>query len=363
MATITVKFNNKVLFIHPLELNKPVTIGRLNDNDIVVDNVSVSGIHAQIISDEIGFIIKDLGSKNGIFINGKSVKDRRVNDGDVIELGKHELLFSDNGRTSQIDMSMIDKDATATLSPDLHTAVLDTRNQQELLRTHNRFSNRVPMISVKLKGKVIYKHLLKKEEAAIGRNPESAIVIDNTAVSYDHAVVRWENDDFYIQDLRSKNGTLVNDKPIKKYKLYNGDLITVGRHELLFEEEGTFTIHETAAPSVEDSNYISGTTVINLASMQKPSLTYIKGGKGKVPLIQKVITLGKSKDSDIIIKGLMVGDTAATIAVESDGYYFSYQNGFAKPSVNGQTVKGTVKLKSSDVIELGSIKMRFRLMG
>ncbi|MDH3346513.1 MAG: FHA domain-containing protein [Desulfobulbaceae bacterium] len=363
MATITVKFNNKVLFIHPLELNKPVTIGRLNDNDIVIDNVAVSGIHAQIVSDETGFIIKDLGSKNGIFIDGKPVKARRINNCDIIQLGKHELLFNDHGMTSQVDMSMMNKNATATFSPDLHTAVLDTRNQQELLRTHNRFSNRVPMISVKLKGKVIYKHLLKKESATIGRNPVSAIVIDNTAVSYDHAVVVRKNDDFYIQDLGSKNGTLVNDKSIKNHKLYNGDLITVGRHELLFEEEGTYTIHETCAPSVEDSNYISGTTVINVSSIQKPSLTFIKGGKGKVPLNQKIITFGKSKDSDILVKGLMVGDTAAIIAEESDGYYFSYQNGFAKPSVNGQTVKGTIKLKSSDVIELGSLKMRFRLMG
>lgn len=361
MATITVKYNKKVLYVHGLEPGRPATIGRLAENDIIIDNVAVSGKHAQVFSDATGFIIQDLGSKNGIFIDDKPVKSRRLNDGDVVLIGKHELLYSTQGLTTQVDVNAIQRQST--LTPDNPTAFLDTRNQQELLQTFNRFSNRVPLIAVKLKGKLIYKHLLKKDKATIGRNPESAIVIDSTAVSYDHAAIVRENNDFYVEDLRSKNGTLVNNKPIKKHKLHNGDLIIVGRHELLFEEEGTFTLNEIGAPKVEQSNYISGTMVFKTTVGQKPSLAYLKGGQGKVVLEKKVTTLGKSEDCDIVAKGLMVGDIAAQIVAESDGYYLSYQKGFAKPSVNGQAVKGTVKLKSSDMIEIGSVTMRFRLMG
>ncbi|MDH4316959.1 MAG: FHA domain-containing protein [Desulfobulbaceae bacterium] len=361
MATISVKYNNKVLYIQGLEPGRPFTIGRLAENDIMIDNVAVSGKHAQIVSDASGFIIQDLGSKNGIFIDNKPVKSRRLNDGDVVIIGKHELLYSNQGLTAQVDVSAIQRHST--LTPDNPTAFLDTRNQQEMLQTFNRFSNRVPLIEVKLKGKLIYKHLLKKDKATIGRNPESSIVIDNTAVSYDHAVIIRENNEFYIEDLRSKNGTLVNNKPIKKYKLHNGDLIIVGRHELLFEEEGTFTLNEIGAPKVDQSNYISGTMVLKTTVGQKPSLTYINGGQGKVVLEKKITTLGKSDECDIVAKGLMVGDVAAQIVAESDGYYLSYQNGFTKPSVNGQAVKGSVKLKSSDLIEIGSVTLRFRLMG
>lgn len=365
MATFTVKFKNKILFTHALDSDQITNIGRLSDNDIVIDNVAVSGAHAQVISDQVGFYIKDLESKNGTFIDDKMVKTRRLNNGDVVQIGKHELQFNDQGMTAQVLMNATEN--YTTLTPDDPTAMLDTRNQQALLKAHRRFSKRVPLIVVKFKDKVIYKHLLKKERATIGRNPESSILIDNTAVSYDHAVILREKDEFFVQDLGSKNGTVVNNKTIEKHKLFNGDQVTIGRHELLFEEEGTYTMNETCPPSVEQAqaeqlNY-SGTTLIKTAGLKAPSLTMLKGGKGKVSLGQKVTTIGKSPECDIVVKGLLVGDIAARICSEHDGFYLNYEKGFTKPTINGQTVKGNVKLKSSDLIELGSLKMRFHMIG
>lgn len=70
-------------------------IGRDSDNDIVLNNDSVSGHHAKLQLDPGGtFTITDLGSNNGILVNGKSAASSPLADGDTIELGDLRLLFT-----------------------------------------------------------------------------------------------------------------------------------------------------------------------------------------------------------------------------------------------------------------------------
>jgi DNA-binding winged helix-turn-helix (wHTH) protein len=67
---------------------EPITLGRAQDCDIVLPERQISRYHARIEQDEAGFIIRDLGSKNGTFVNGEAVRDQpyRLRDGDEIEL-------------------------------------------------------------------------------------------------------------------------------------------------------------------------------------------------------------------------------------------------------------------------------------
>ncbi len=67
---------------------EPITLGRAQDCDIVLPERQISRYHARIEQDEAGFIIRDLGSKNGTFVNGEVVRDQpyRLRDGDEIEL-------------------------------------------------------------------------------------------------------------------------------------------------------------------------------------------------------------------------------------------------------------------------------------
>lgn len=75
-------------------LTKPaVVIGRLKTNEIVVRNSSVSRVHATIIQSQDGFILKDLESTNGTFVNGKKITEQALKDGDQITLGTANLLF------------------------------------------------------------------------------------------------------------------------------------------------------------------------------------------------------------------------------------------------------------------------------
>ncbi len=76
-------------------LNGRFIIGRTTDNDLQIDSKYVSRHHCQIISTEDGSVIEDLNSTNGIYVKQKRVRKHNLNDGDVVLVGKHELMYID----------------------------------------------------------------------------------------------------------------------------------------------------------------------------------------------------------------------------------------------------------------------------
>jgi hypothetical protein len=80
--------------IHPL-IDDEYTIGRESSNTIVIKDASISAKHAVITRTAEGWTILDLASRNGTFVNGEPVKDRRLlNDNDIVRLGKVILTFN-----------------------------------------------------------------------------------------------------------------------------------------------------------------------------------------------------------------------------------------------------------------------------
>ncbi len=73
--------------------NETTTIGRKPGNDIPIDNLSVSGRHAQIITILEDSFLEDLGSTNGTYVNGKLVKKHALENGDNITLGKFQITY------------------------------------------------------------------------------------------------------------------------------------------------------------------------------------------------------------------------------------------------------------------------------
>lgn len=70
-----------------------MTIGRDPDNAICTDNPAVSAHHAALIPESGGFVIYDLHSSNGTFVNGQQVQERRLLDGDLIRIGILEMKY------------------------------------------------------------------------------------------------------------------------------------------------------------------------------------------------------------------------------------------------------------------------------
>ncbi len=89
------------------------------------------------------------------------------------------------------------------------------------------------------------------------------------------------------------------------------------------------------------------------------TLTYLSGGKGEVNLAQKFTTIGKHPTSNIVVRGLFIGQTAITISKLPDGFHLCYVGGITKPKVNQKTIKQSILLNDEDIIAIASTKLQF----
>ncbi len=87
-------------------------------------------------------------------------------------------------------------------------------------------------ILMKFKDTVLKDIQCGKEEITIGRNKDNDIQIENLAVSGRHARIKKNRNDYFIEDLKSTNGTFLNEKRISKEVLKNNDAVTIGKHTL-----------------------------------------------------------------------------------------------------------------------------------
>ena len=132
MPIITIKFKDKKISDYPLAVGQTCTIGRKKSNDIVIDNLAVSGNHARIESVSTTFVIRDLESTNGTFVNKKKVSMHNLRHGDVLLIGKHKLIFDRS--------DLMNKTSGADELDDDKTRILDTTAYRTLIQTENNKS-------------------------------------------------------------------------------------------------------------------------------------------------------------------------------------------------------------------------------
>ncbi len=94
MPFLTLKFKDNIVNKYKLDDKSSLLIGRRRTNDLVIENLAVSGDHAKIEPSQGGFVLTDLQSKNGTYVNNKPVTTRQLKNGDVIKIGMHSLIFS-----------------------------------------------------------------------------------------------------------------------------------------------------------------------------------------------------------------------------------------------------------------------------
>ena len=94
MKKVILTHDGTVLKEYPIDQERLV-IGRMPQNDIQLDDPTVSGEHAAIVNDKHSFI-EDLKSTNGVFVNGNKVSHQQLRNRDVITIGRHKLQFIDD---------------------------------------------------------------------------------------------------------------------------------------------------------------------------------------------------------------------------------------------------------------------------
>ncbi len=230
---------------------------------------------------------------------------------------------------------------------------------------------------LKFKDVEIKTYPFTKSGMTVGRNEDNDIVVSNMAVSGYHAKLDMVGNNFFLTDLQSMNGTYVNDRKIVSIKLSNKDKITVGKHLIEFYMDGgeqkksdstadfdqTMYLDTQKAKELRDKSKGPKATQKKAVAVQAKQrtgvITFISGGEGEIALKKKLIKIGKDETCDIIISGMFVAGTAATISLRPSGYAITFAGGMAKLKVNGKAVKDSVFLKEFDMIEIGSAKMQF----
>jgi pSer/pThr/pTyr-binding forkhead associated (FHA) protein len=95
----------------------------------------------------------------------------------------------------------------------------------------------MPKMIVSIDGVVIKEVQLTKDRTTLGRRPYNDIVIDNLAVSGEHAVLQMTGTEVHLEDLNSTNGTYVNGKAVKKQLLQNNDTVEIGKYKIKYVNE------------------------------------------------------------------------------------------------------------------------------
>ncbi len=237
----------------------------------------------------------------------------------------------------------------------------------------------MPTLTLKFKDNVISEYVLEKDKSLnIGRREDNNIIIDNLAVSGHHAKIDSVGDGFLLTDLQSKNGSFVNEQYVSSHWLQHGDVVTIGKHSLVFKYKDNETRPEIAHQEDMDQTMVMDTDAYksmlakstpNAASLpaakiqiSEPAavLSFISGGTGEVEISKKLLKIGKASTNDIVVSGFLVGQVSTTISKRPSGFFLSHESG-SKPKVNGTSISESIKLKDFDVIEIGSAKMRFLL--
>jgi len=136
LGRILVGFNGQTIAERELTPGRFV-IGRTPDNDLQIDSKYISRHHAQIITSIHTSVLEDLNSTNGIYVRSKRVRRRMLNDGDVVQIGQHEIMyFDERTNRSRTAFHEIEDDAQLMndgMSPDRgHAATLAQDDDSEL---------------------------------------------------------------------------------------------------------------------------------------------------------------------------------------------------------------------------------------
>lgn len=223
----------------------------------------------------------------------------------------------------------------------------------------------MPKMIVSIDGVVIKEVQLTKDRTTLGRRPYNDIVIDNLAVSGEHAALQMAGHEVYLEDLDSTNGTYVNGKSIKKQLLQNGDAVEIGKYKIKFVSDvasesfdktmmvkaGSGGLAPTAAPSAAAPPAVAPAPFgMGLAEPMSAAIKVLSGAAAgrEVPLTKVVTTIGKP------------GVAVAAITRRQRGFVVHHVEGAGNPALNGSPIGSEpLALKNGDLIELAGTQMQF----
>jgi pSer/pThr/pTyr-binding forkhead associated (FHA) protein len=223
MSSLTLQYGHDIL--EQYDLGDSLTIGRLPDNAVVIDNPAVSGHHARVVRDGSEFSVEDLGSTNGTFVNDKRVLRHQLKDGDVVVVGKHKLVFSPNSAGE----SVLPAAAGPVLTNLDDTVYLDTKRHKNLLAKAVPVAApgvTVGVLSVRSGRAEHPEYRLDRHTSVIGRS-DRAMVRLRGWWKPQVALVITRTEDSYVVTRLSGKPRINNELLTGRHALRHGDVLSV----------------------------------------------------------------------------------------------------------------------------------------
>jgi len=199
---------------------------------------------------------------------------------------------------------------------------------------------------------------LEQQQLVIGRDVSNGIHLSDPSVSRRHAMLTFALDEYFIEDLGSTNGTMLNDKRITKHILKHGDLLQIGDYVLRYEQAVEPEEVESVDPEktqVLRPKKLNVTPDVEVVIPKTATIRYFRGPKkGQSEKIKRSLyTLGKP------------GGDVAVIARRPQGFYLLKIGKNSYPMINNKKVDvgGGIKLNEGDVVEVGENMLEISFAG
>jgi pSer/pThr/pTyr-binding forkhead associated (FHA) protein len=255
VAKLYLKFEQNGQVLKEVFLSQAATtIGRLPDNSVQIDNLAVSGHHARVAWETDHYVVEDLGSLNGTYVNNERVGKATLKHGDLVKIGKHLVEFKNESAVPNFAVAA----KTGPSAPKLEaTMVLDTRQAREQLADKNgptagsgplgisrpawmsepfaAAKDRVGLLDI-LQGKTDQqKYVLTGKMTMIGKSSMASIKLKGFFAPTTAALISKRDNKYFISPSESKARLRINGEDVASQRELNaGDVIEVGKVKAAF---------------------------------------------------------------------------------------------------------------------------------
>lgn len=235
MAKLILMFNKQVIKEYPFSKDS-LTLGRKPENDIPIDNLAVSGYHSRIDKTGSDYILTDLQSTNGTFVNDKKIVTHKLAHGDHITIGKHTLVFF------EAEDEKFDPEQVAEKMDLDKTMVLDTAKQRELLAKQEaaapeQRAEKIGVLSF-IDGSKMGEIQLTKKLTRIGKSENAEIKLSGLFMGATAATITKRPTGYFITFAGGMAKLKVNGAMVKEsVALKDFDTIEIGSYRFQFYQK------------------------------------------------------------------------------------------------------------------------------
>jgi pSer/pThr/pTyr-binding forkhead associated (FHA) protein len=208
-------------------------IGRTPDNDIVIDNLAVSRLHAVLEEEKGNYYVRDCDSLNGTLLNDQKVGRAKLEDGDEVCIGKHTIQFRrQGGQAVPAGETIQGFDQTMIINTAVDAVQIPQEHPQAIKQTRSRTNPRL-IIKTEYGDRVVE---LKNRSLTIGSDMTADVIVEGLFVAKKHAEIVREEDRVVLRHLGGLRKVSVRGKSVREVELKNNDEIKIAKDEFIYQE-------------------------------------------------------------------------------------------------------------------------------